>query len=278
VPGQKLGRGSFGTVFRGRHATLGTQVVLKEYSGPSVTPDQTQAAARLCYAVGRQAQLIHPSIVSIYDLDLSRDCPVAAMEMCEGGSLGDRWRAGALRQPAALVLRAFVQILDGLAAAHEAGIVHGDIKPENVLFDGFGNGKLTDFGIDALREPDRPRDASAVSCLPPDLRGQGGQSTDLSADVYGVGVLLHQALTGRAPSLDTPALSSLVSGLSPALDPVLERMTADDPNERFQTAGEALKEYLRALPEGYGRDLGKVTLLTRQAPAAPASIAPARRT
>jgi len=271
--GDRVGAGPFGTVFRAQHTTLGVHVAIKEYSGPRIGRSRADVNARLKEAVGFQARLRHPAIVGVQDLDLTGSVPVAAVEYCEGGSLRDRIQGSATKLAPAVTLRIFAQLLDGLAQAHEAGFSHGDLKPENVVLDRRLNGKLCDLGLWAAGEPGAQPDVSNINYLPPERRQQGVGPAVPTADVYAMGVMLYEALVGRLPTRQAPFPSRLGQGIPAGLDWVIERMIAEAAGERYRDAGEALKDYLLALPQ-VGQP-GRITVLTTQQGSE--STAPVRR-
>ncbi len=266
VRGEEIGSGPLGTVHRARHVTLGIDVAVKEFS-PDVTsadgspgPSPELLAKRLQADYSAQASLRHPAIVAVHDLDSSGPQPFAVLELCGGGNLRDRLKVqGGKGLPAAFVLDAFAQLLSGLAHAHSRGLLHHDLKGENVLFDVMGNAKLADFGGLRLREPEDRRglllDPAHMSYRAPETL-QAAPS-DAAADVYALGILFYEALTGYTPGRRSPLPSKAAPGVPEAFDELFEKMTADRPTERFSSAVEALAALHAAFPDGrYGRSGG----------------------
>ncbi len=280
--GAPLGQGPHGTVYRAHHATLGTDIAIKELRDAAtrkIIHDPAQLAGRLKSELAQQAKLHHPAIVGIYDLDLTVPQPFAVLELCGGGNLRGKLAAKPdAGLPADQVLRAFSQLLGGLAYAHAKGVTHHNLKAENILFDELGNAKLSDFGLGRLYQlqsddgPAMVLDAAAVGYRAPELMQQGDAGP--SADVYALGILLYEALTGHLPGRRSPLPSKVVAGLSADVDDLFDRMTADRPQERYETAADALEDLHAAFPDGrYGRP-GTAFLL--MAPPPPAKPAPAK--
>lgn len=260
--GEAIGQGPMGTVYRARHASLGTDIAVKEIreaASRRVYTDPAQLAARLKAELSVQARLRHPAVVALYDLDLTVPQPFAVLELCGGGNLRDRLLPrGGQGLPAEFVLRAFGQLLAGLAHAHALGVTHHNLKPENILFDAFGNAKLSDFGLGRLLQHDLGDqrtmviDAGNMSYRSPELL-QGGKAGP-SADVYALGFLLYEALTGRVPGRRSALPSKAAPGVPADFDDIFDRMTADRPEERYETAGDALEDICAAFPDGrYGQ-------------------------
>ncbi|HWH27463.1 MAG TPA: serine/threonine-protein kinase [Mycobacteriales bacterium] len=184
--------GATGTVFRARHVTSGEQVAVKQLSdavrrAPEVLDRLRSEAAAL-------ASLDDPHVVGLRDADLTADPPWLAMEWVDGVTL-DRLleHHGALAaQQAVGVLRGAVQ---GLAHAHDRGVVHRDVAPRNVMLDEHGTSMLVDFGLAA------PRDDAGVVGTPAFLSPEAarGEPVGPPGDVYSAGALLHLLLTGRPP-------------------------------------------------------------------------------
>lgn len=260
--GEQIGQGTLGAVFRARHASLGTEIAVKEIRETAVrrAANSTAFVTRLKTELGAQARLRHPAVVQIFDLDVTVPQPFAVLELCGGGNLRDRLkiRAGAGLEPA-LALRAFAQVLSGLAAAHAQGLTHLNLKAENVLFDVNGNAKLGDFGLSRLlsTDGDDPRtvvDTGNMSYLAPEVLRPTGVAATAAADVYALGILLYEALTGRVPGRRSPLPSKAAPGVPAEIDEMFDRMTADAIDERYPDAGAVEDELFAAFPDGrYGQ-------------------------
>ncbi|MFZ7089401.1 protein kinase domain-containing protein [Curtobacterium sp. RRHDQ10] len=265
-----LGHGGMATVYRARDEQLGREVAVKVFRmGPVDQGERARAEAE----IQALASLRHPSLVTLYDADVADADGESflVMELVPGTDLATRLRSGAL--PVADVARIGAQIADALAAVHAQGIVHRDVKPANVLVEDADAGagrttvraKLADFGIALLRDAARATGTGTVMgtaayLAPEQVTAQG---IDGRADVYSLGLVLLEALTGRQAFPGT-AIESATARLTrpPAIEtslPVawrtlLHTMTAMDADDR-PTASEAA-DRLRALGRGPAADLG----------------------
>jgi serine/threonine protein kinase len=284
--GEAIGQGPVGTVFRARHATLDLAVAVKEVRENTAVlrvVDARTLAERLRLEVSRQAALRHPAIVAVLDLDVGSPQPYVVTELCGGGNLRDRLKArGGAGLASEQALPAFAQLLSGLAHAHAAGHAHGNLKPENVLFDAAGNARLSDFGLARLLSATSAGeallvDASARSYVSPEVLrpGAGVEGPGAAADVYAAGILLYEMLTGRIPGRRSP-LPSAAAGVPAAVDEVFDRMTADEPAERYPDAAAALAAFHAAFPDGRFGSAGTFVLALAPAasPSTPAAASP----
>jgi serine/threonine-protein kinase len=266
---EKLGQGAMGVVYKARQGKpLNRVVALKMVrAGAHAAP---QALARFRVEVEALARLDHPNVVTIYEFNEEDGKPYFTMELVEGGSLADRLGGNPLppRQAAQLV-RALAQ---GVHAAHRRGIVHRDLKPGNVLLTADGTPKVTDFGLAKLVDGTGGQTESGTVLGTPSYMAPEqalGKVKDLGtpADVYALGAILYETLTGRPPfqggnrmetlarllSAELVAPSRLRPGLSPDLEAVCLKCLEKEPANRYTTA--------QALAEDLGRWLdGKTTL------------------
>lgn len=196
-----LGSGGFGTVFRARDLSLDRTVALKVLRpGSSVAPESLLAEARAA------AALAHPNVCTIYAVDSSQGVPMIVMEYVDGQPLSRLLEGGALPQEQAVALAR--QIASGMAAAHERGVVHGDLKPANILVTPAGMAKVVDFGM-ARRSLPPPRGDETVIWDPAPASGISGTPAYLApeqthgvpatpaSDVFSFGLILYEMATGR---------------------------------------------------------------------------------
>ncbi len=196
---ERLGSGGMSVVWRGYDELLGRQVAIKVLS-PDLADDQF-FRDRIRHEATACGQLSHPNVVSVYDYGEATEpdgttVPYLVMELVEGGSLTERLAAGALPWPVALQICA--EVAAALAAAHEVGLVHRDISPANILMSRTG-AKVVDFGIAAVagaHESKAPVLGTPAYLAPERLNGTPAVP---ATDVYALGILLYQVLTGALP-------------------------------------------------------------------------------
>jgi hypothetical protein len=253
-----LGRGGMGEVYRARDTRLGREVAVKVLpSGLAGSPPALERFEREVRAV---AALNHPNIVALHDVGSAAGVSYAVTELLDGTTLRDLVRAGG-RLPPRHALEMAAQIARGLAAAHERGIVHRDLKAENVFVTRDGRVKILDFGI-AVRDETHAgaRDAETVARTEPGLllgtlgymapEQIRGESISARADLFALGVLVHELLTGVNPfRRDTPAdtmsavlrepappLAVAAPGMPRAAARLIDRCLEKRPEDRPQSA------------------------------------------
>src|SRR4051812_8452231 len=197
-----VGAGGFGRGYRGFDTWLERGVAVKVARGGRPA---TEGEVDQCRIEARKvARLRHPHIVPVHDVGREGTTCFIVGEWVEGTDLAARIKAG--RPDYREVARIVAEVADALGHAHEAGFVHRDIKPENILIDPQGRAYLTDFGI-AVVEEELLRDVTAAGTLPymaPEQLGEGLGSVDHRADLYALGVVLYELLTGRRPFGSAP--------------------------------------------------------------------------
>lgn len=260
---QHLGGGGMGVVYRAVDSRLGRPVALK-FLWPHLAAD-LDAERRFAQEARSASRLDHPGIAAIYEIAAGSAYRhrFIAMAYCEGTTLKDRLLEGALPHDEAIDYG--IQIVEALSCAHFAGIVHRDVKPANVIVSPDGRTKLVDFGLakavaNSVVTATGRRLGTAAYMSPEQARGE---RIDARADLWSVGVLLYESLTGERPFRrdgetatiyailhdDPPPLGRLRPGLPADLDHVIERCLAKDPAQRYDSA-EALLSDLRAVRRG----------------------------
>jgi hypothetical protein len=261
-----LGSGGMGTVYLARHPKLGHELAIKTLGGGPLGSDAQRE--RFEREIRALCQLQHPNVVEIVDAGEERGVPWFAMRRIEGGSLEDRLRRqGPLAPDEALALA--LQLCDGLGLAHEQGILHRDLKPDNVLCATSGEFVITDFGLTKDVSIEASVRLSKTGVLqgtpgywaPEQASGLGKEATERT-DVYGVGAVLYAALTGSPPIVAAGLLEYMVatreqpptppSGLAPVpawLERVVLRCLEKAPQDRYPSLA-TLSKALRREAEG----------------------------
>ncbi|MCP4645931.1 MAG: protein kinase [bacterium] len=252
---KELGRGGMGVVYLAKDTQLDRSVALK-FLG-TLVDDSEEYRQRFVREARAAARINHPNIVGIYDISASVGRAYIAMEYVDGASLYKH-----IRQKGKLAPREAVTIVGqscaALKAIHDAGIVHRDIKPDNILLDKRGLVKLTDFGL-AKAEDARMTQAGVVLGTPSYMSPEQvkGMDADLRSDIYSVGLVLHECLTGKTVFREgnvldrqlnemPPAPGDLVEGVPEPLNRLVIRCIEKDPDKRFQNVAELITE-LRAV-------------------------------
>ncbi len=238
VPGYELtellGKGGMGEVWRARQLSLGRLVALKLL--PSRFARDREFVARFDKESTALAALSHPGVVQIIDRGQAGDHYYFVMELVPGINLRELMNAG--RPPVRDALRIGAQIARAIDYAHEQKIVHRDLKPENILVDPRGHVKIADFGLAGMKgnERDIALTATAVAMgtvnyMAPEQRTDA-KHVDHRADLYSLGVLLYELLTGELPIGRFKLPSGLVPGLDPRLDEAVGQLLETDPAAR----------------------------------------------
>nr|WP_320134035.1 protein kinase [uncultured Holophaga sp.] len=257
---RSLGNGAMGEVFLAHHPVIGREVAIKTIL-PGVAKGE-DAEARFRREAAAAGQLNHPNLVTIYDFDKDQGILYLVMEYVKGDDLEDLIRERGLSQ--SQFLEVLAQVCDGLGYAHRNGIIHRDVKPANVRVVRDGKriqAKVMDFGIARMEDSNMTSTGivmGTVSYMAPEYI-QSGKASNLT-DLFAVGVMLYEALTGTKPFAGdntTTVLFKIVSenprpidlesiqGISPSVRDILDRTLAKDPARRYPSA-EELARALRA--------------------------------
>lgn len=263
----KLGEGGMGVVYRAEDEKLRRSVALK-FLAPELTPD-ARARQRLLREARVASRLNHPNIATIYEVGEADDTPYIAMEFVEGETLKDILQRGVL--DASRLLDIARPIAEGLNEAHQAGVLHRDMKPGNIMIDSKQRLKILDFGLAVLigreRKPEETAETFATRTVAQWSTGGtvpymspeqlSGEKTDARGDIFSFGVLLYECLTGRLPfrgktSVDimhailhqplTP-LADLIPDISPQWERLVGRCLAKDRSKRFRSMQEVLENF-----------------------------------
>jgi predicted esterase/predicted Ser/Thr protein kinase len=234
-----LGRGGMGVVYRARQKSLDRVVALKLLAPERVL--DSKFAARFANEAQALARLNHPNIVTIYDFGQAGGFYFLLMEFVDGVNLRQLLRSRKLTPEEALAI--VPPLCEALQFAHERGIIHRDIKPENLLLDKEGHVKIADFGIAKMLAVD-PSDVGVLETQPAGTPGYMApeqktepQKADSRADIYSLGVVFYEMLTGELPAEKLQPPSRKVR-IDVRLDEIVLHALERTPEMRFQTAAE----------------------------------------
>jgi HAMP domain-containing protein len=252
-----LGKGGMGVVYRAHDRDLDDLVAIKTLRSEALSADPT-LLDRFKQEIRLARRITHPNILRTHDLGETGGVRYLSMELVKGLTLKQLIDAGEIL-PTPVGLRIAKQICAGLAAAHEAGVIHRDMKPQNILIEATGGLKITDFGIARLNEG-RGMTTTGVVIGTPDYMSPEqarGLPLDFRSDIYSTGVVLYEVFTGTLPfEGDTPlavvlkhvhepppAPQARNPKIDPRIPPILLRCLQKDPKDRYQTVN-ALYEAL----------------------------------
>jgi serine/threonine protein kinase len=221
-----LGRGGMGEVYRADDLLLGQQVALKFLDRAATASESALSRFRNEVRIARQVS--HPNVCRVYDIGEVDGLAYLTMEYIDGEDLASLLRRiGKLPEEKALEIAR--QLCAGLAAAHEQGIVHRDLKPGNLMLDGKGRVRITDFGLANLVERAHDIRSGTPAYMAPEQRK--GQEVTAKSDLYALGIVLHELFTGKRPSRETRT-----TGLGPAVERAILRCLEEDARMRPPSA------------------------------------------
>ena len=270
VPGydilQRLGEGGMGVVYKARHHGLKRLVALKMIRGGSQA--RAEHFSRFRGEAEAVARLRHPHIIQIYDIGEAAGLPFVALELLDGGGLNDR--LAGTPQPGRQAAELMATLARAVHVAHLAGIVHRDLKPTNVLYTSDGVPKITDFGLAKRIDSDDGQTESgqimgSPSYMAPEQARGDSRNVGPAADVYALGAILYEMLTGRPPFKGATAMetvrqvldddpvtpSRLVPRVPRDLETICLKCLHKDPAKRYESAqalADDLERYIRGEP------------------------------
>ncbi len=274
----ELGRGGMATVYHAYDPRFEREVAIKVL--PHEMLHDPQFRTRFEREAKTIAMIEHPAIVPVYDFGEEEGQPFFVMRYMTGGSLSDKLKEGPLTVVEAA--RIFQRLAPALDSAHAKGIIHRDLKPGNILFDQYGEPYISDFGIAKLSEAQGSVTGSAIVGTPSYMSPEQAQGSgvDGRSDIYGMGVILFEMLSGQQPfSGDTPMsvvlkhvteppphILDIRPELPPAVEAIVEKALAKNKEDRYSTAAE-MTDALRRVARGENPDMSTAAGMTRVAPA-----------
>ena len=195
----ELGQGAMGVVYKARDPLIDRVVAIKTINLSLAMDEKEEYEGRFYQEAKAAGRLSHPNIVTIYDVGKSGDIAYIAMEFLEGRELRDLLNGQ--RMPVDEVLAVTMQVARGLAYAHEKGVVHRDVKPSNIMVVHEGHAKITDFGIARMASAGVRTQTGMVLGSPKYMSPEQvmGKLTDQRSDIFSLGVMLYEMLTGQVP-------------------------------------------------------------------------------
>jgi tRNA A-37 threonylcarbamoyl transferase component Bud32 len=276
---EELGRGGMGIVYRAEDLTLGRQVALKRIRAGALA--ERSERARFAREARAAARLRHPHIMTVYEVGQVGEEPFLALELLPGGSLATRraqWQ-GQPRQVAALLEK----VARAVHHAHSQGILHRDLKPSNILLDEAGEPRVADFGLAKFLQGDAELTQSGLlvgtpAYLAPEILRGGASKASPQSDIWALGVILYELLTGQRPfngveslqvmeqilHAEPPPLRIGGRGRNRELESICLKCLEKDPARRYATAADLAEdlarwlrgEPIRARPPAWPRRLG----------------------
>ncbi|WP_330908747.1 serine/threonine-protein kinase [Ramlibacter sp.] len=253
---RELGRGAMGVVYLAEDDSLQRQVAIKTLMLPDEESERNHLEARFLQEAKAAGGLNHPGIITIHDLGREGDYLYIAMELLEGTELRDRMAAGMLPMHEGVDIAA--QVAAALGAAHARGVVHRDVKPGNIMLLPDGHAKIMDFGIARMQKSNVRTQSGTMMGSPKYMSPEqvGGHAVDHRTDIFSLGSMLYELVTGVPPFsgnnlgqlLNTilhgtpPPPSQFRAGVPPALEAVIARAMQKNPAARYQDAAEMARD------------------------------------
>ncbi len=274
----ELGKGAMGVVYRANDPMLSRTVAIKTVIMSDDPQEMAEYEARFTQEAKAAGGLNHPNIVTIYDIGRSGNVAFMAMEFLDGGELRTMMKAGT-PVPAPRAVEIAAQIAEGLAYAHQHGVVHRDVKPANIMILENGLAKITDFGIARMRSAEVKTQTGVVLGSPRYMSPEqvAGKRAEPRSDIFSLGVILYEMLTGKPAftgedvtsvmyqilNIVPPPPSSINPGVPAVLDFIVAKALAKASDDRYQDAAELARDL---------RDSAKQVAATAQATALASTV------
>jgi len=264
---EQIGSGVIGSVFKGKHAITSKPIAIKEikdlFSYYSFI-QRSEVVIRLKDELTSAASLSHPCIINILDANLESTVPYFIMEYAPKGNL--RQYIGVKgEEDIRRVFRVFLQICYALSYAHNQGIIHQNLKPENILFTEQNNIKVSDFGMNRIirarpgsQTPQVFIGAQSIAYQPPEILS-GSEDIIKQSDIYSLGIILYEMITGSIPGRRSQLPSQVVKGVPEAIDRIFDKMTRDRIEDRYEDFEQILEDFYDSFKDEYGR-MGDIIL------------------
>jgi len=253
----ELGKGAMGVVYRARDPMLDRTVAIKTVNMALDPGEMADYEARFNQEAKAAGGLNHPNIVTIHDIGKSGNMAYMAMEFLEGRELRDLMSPGAPMAPARAVEIA-AQVAEGLAYAHQHGVVHRDVKPANIMILKNGMAKITDFGIARMRMAEVRTQTGVVLGSPRYMSPEqvAGKRAAPRSDIFSLGVIFYEMLTGKPPftgddvtsimfqilNLVPPPPSTINPAIPAVLDFIVAKALAKPPDDRYADASDLARD------------------------------------
>ncbi len=260
----ELGRGAMGVVYRAHDPILDRTVALKTIALDEAAQDRAEYQARFFQEAKAVARLNHPAVITIYDFGEEDALAYMAMELLSGSELSARLAQGSLSIREAVLIAE--QVAEGLAFAHDHGVIHRDIKPGNIMLLPRERVKIMDFGIARLKQSDLATQVGARLGTPRYMSPEqvsGGGVLDHRSDIFSLGIVLYEMLTGgrlfhgddltqvmhSVATFDPPPASRINAQVTPLLDLVVQRALEKKYEARYASAWEMVDDLRHCLQE-----------------------------
>lgn len=244
-----IGSGGMGTVYRARQVALNREVALKEIRdlfGFFSEDQRNEIVRRFTDVVRAWGNLAHPNILPIHDVNLWVEYPYVVTELAPNGS-ARRLINDAEEIPVELAFKYLLQTLHALRAGHAQRVYHRSLKPEQLLIDGYGNMKVSDFGFTRIVERDHAVirqiyvGMGNVAYMAPELYTDP-MSAGPQGDIYALGIIFYELLTRKLPGRRSPMPSQINGTLPHGIDDIFDRMTRDAKSERYASVDDILDD------------------------------------